>query len=368
MEMLGHPAFLVTFALIQAVVFLLLIRFLDLYEREPLSVLALMAAWGATGAVALSLAGNGIVLGLLPPAVRETFGPAVAAPLVEEAAKGLALVVAFSLSWWAARRFGFLELEGLTDGIVYAAAVGLGFAFTEDLLYLLNVADERGLGAGLSEYASRVDFFGVGQLGHAVYTAAFGAGLGLATWSRSWRGQLGFPFLGLIAAMLMHAVHNGLPSFALAWRYGVENTAAAMEGRSVPGPLFAQMQATADAANTASKVADYTFVAVFVALVVLWLRYQRRVIRDELEEEARAGFLHHAEWEMMFRYWDRSKWYWRLLWEGKLERWRLLRRIHNDLVDLAFLKWRLKRAAWVREQIERRRKRIAYLRALEAVE
>src|SRR5215204_5176328 len=366
-ETLTHPAFLVTFALIQAVVFVLLIRYLDLYEREPLSVLALMAAWGATGAVALSLVGNSVVLGLLPPEVGATFGPAIAAPLVEEAAKGLALVVAFFLSWWAARRFGFLELEGLTDGIVYAAAVGLGFAFTEDLLYLLNVADERGLGAGLSEYASRVDFFGVGQLGHAVYTGAFGAGLGLATWSRSWRGRLGFPLLGLVAAMLMHAVHNGLPSFVLVWRYGLENAAAAMAGRSVPGDLFAQMQATAEWANTASKVADYVFVAVFVALAVLWLRYQRRVIRDELEEEARAGLLNQAEWEMMFRYWERSKWYWQLLWEGKLERWRLLRRIHNELVDLAFLKWRLKRAPRLRGQIERRRKRIAYLRSLEAI-
>jgi hypothetical protein len=128
------------------------------------------------------------------------------------------------------------------------------------------------------------------------------------------------------------------------------------------------MQATAEWANTASKVADYAFVAVFVALMVLWLRYQRRVIRDELEEEARAGLLDHAEWELMFRYWDRSKWYWQLLWEGELERWRLLRRIHNELVDLAFLKRRLRRAAWVRGRIERRRKRIAYLRSLEAVE
>jgi protease PrsW len=366
-ETLTHPAFLVTFALIQAVVFLLLIRFLDLYEREPLSVLAIMATWGATGAVALSLVGNGIVLGLLPPTVGETFGPAIAAPLVEELAKGLALVIAFYLSWWAARRFGFLELEGLTDGIVYGAAVGLGFAFTEDLLYLLNVANERGLEAGLSEYASRVDFFGVGQLGHAVYTAAFGAGLGLATWSRSWRGRLGFPLLGLVAAMLMHAVHNGLPSFALAWRYGLENAAAAMAGRSLPGDLFAQMQATAEWANTASKVADYAFVAVFVALAVLWLLYQRRVIRDELEEEARGGFLHHEEWELMFRYRDRSKWYWQLLWEGELERWRLLRRIHNELVDLAFLKRRLRRAGGDQGQIERRRKRIAYLRSLEAI-
>jgi protease PrsW len=365
---LTHPAFLVTFALIQAVVFLLLIRFLDLYEREPLNALALMAAWGATGAVALSLAGNAIVLGLLPPALEKTFGSALAGPLVEEVAKGLAVVVAFSLSWWAARRFGLLELEGLTDGMVYGAAVGLGFAFTEDLLYLFNEADEQGLGVGLSEYASRVDFFGVGQLGHAVYTAAFGAGLGLATWSRSWRGRLGFPLLGLVAAMLMHAVHNGLPSFALAWRYGLENAAAAMAGRSVPGDLFAQMQATAEWANTASKVADYVFVAVFVALAVLWLLYQRRVIRDELEEETRAGFLHHEEWELMFRYWNRSKWYWQLLWEGELERWRLLRRIHNELVDLAFLKRRLRRAGGDQGQIERRRKRIAYLRSLEAVE
>src|SRR5215217_143690 len=287
-ETLTHPAFLVTFALIQAVVFLLLIRFLDLYEREPLSVLAIMATWGATGAVALSLIGNGIVLGLLPPTVSETFGPAIAAPLVEEVAKGLALVVAFFLSWWAARRFGFLEFEGLTDGIVYGAAVGLGFAFTEDLLYLLNVANEQGLEAGLGEYASRVDFFGVGQLGHAIYAAAFGAGLGLATWSRSWRGRLGFPLLGLVGAMMMHAVHNGLASLLLAWRYGLENAAAAMEGRSIPKELFAQMQATVETANAASKVVDYALVAVFVGLIVLWLRRQQRVIRDELAAEIGA--------------------------------------------------------------------------------
>ena len=367
METVTHPAFLVTFALIQAVVFLLLIRFLDLYEREPLSVLAIMATWGATGAVALSLVGNGIVLGLLPPTVSETFGPAIAAPLVEELAKGSALVIAFYLSWWAAKRFGFLELEGLTDGIVYGAAVGLGFAFTEDVIYLLNVANERGVEAGLSEYASRVDFFGVGQLGHAIYAAAFGAGLGLATWGRSWRGWLGFPLLGLVGAMMMHAVHNGLPSLLLAWRYGLENAAAAMGGRSIPKELFAQMRATVETANAASKVVDYALVAVFVGLVVLWLRHQRRVIRDELAAEIGAGLLSHEEWEMMPRYWSRTKEYWRLLGEGKLERWRLLRRIHNELVDLAFLKRRLRRTGGDRGQIKRRRKRIAYLRSLEAI-
>jgi protease PrsW len=369
--LLAHPEFLVPLSLIQSVVFLLLIRLLDPYEREPLSLLALMAAWGATGAVALSSVGNRIVLMLLPPTVEESFGSAVAAPLVEEVAKGLALVVAFSLSWWAARRFGMVELEGVTDGMVYGTAVGLGFAFTEDLLYLFNTANQQGLGAGLSEYASRVDIFGVGQLGHAVYTAAFGAGLGLATWSWSWRGRLGFPLLGLVAAMLMHAVHNGLPSFVLVWRYGLEKATAAMSGGSLPGDLFARMQATAEAASTAEKIAGYAFVALYVASAALWMRYERRVIRDELAEEAGSGFLSHAEWGMMFCYWERSKWYWQLLWEGKLERWRLLRRIHNELVDLAFLKRRLRWTSGDRgqigEQIEGQRERIAFLRSLEAI-
>src|SRR5215212_93751 len=263
-ETLTHPAFLVTFALIQAVVFLLLIRFLDLYEREPLGVLAIMAAWGATGAIALSLVGNGIVLGLLPSAVGETFGLAIAAPLVEEAAKGLALVIAFCLSWWAARRFGFLEFEGLTDGLVYGAAVGLGFAFTEDLLYLWNYTSEVGPQTGLKEYLGRVDFFGVGQLYHPVYTGAFGVGLGLATWSRSWRGRVGFPVLGLAAAVLMHAVHNGLVNLVLVVRYGLEATAT-WRGRMgfVPADLAERMQATADAAAAVTRLVDYVFVTAF---------------------------------------------------------------------------------------------------------
>ena len=366
--MLSHPALLVTYALMQAVLFLLLIRFLDLYEREPLTVLALMAAWGATGAVAISLIGNELVFGLLPPKIGEVFGPSISAPLVEEAAKGLVLVATFVLSWWAARRFGFLELEGVTDGIAYGAAVGLGFAFTEDLLYLLNTAGEQGLGAGLKVYVSRVDFFGAGQLGHAVYTGAFGAGLGLATWSRGWGRRLGFPVLGLAVAMLMHAVHNGLASFVLVWRYGLENTAAALSGVGLPEGLFVRMRATAEAANAVAEASDYAFVAVFVVAVALWLRYQRRVIRQELEEEMQSRLINREEWEAMPRYLSRSKQYWGLLWAGKPEHWRQLKRIHSELVDLAFLKWRLRRTGGDWEEVERRRRRIANLRSQEVVE
>jgi protease PrsW len=359
----------IALALLQSAIFLLLIRFLDLYEREPLSVLAVMAAWGAVGAGLLSSAGNEAVAALLPPKLEAALGSAISGPLVEECAKGLALVVAFVLSHWAFKRFGFLEFEGATDGIVYGAAVGLGFAFTEDLLYLINYTSAVGPETALKEYLGRVNFFGVGQLYHPVYTGAFGVGLGLATWSRSWKGRIGFPILGLAAAMLMHALHNGLVNLVLVVRYGLEETAA-WRGRMgfVPADLAERMQATADAAAVITRLVDYAFVMVFLVAVLLWLIYQRRIICLELEEEANRGLISREEWELMPHYWRRSARYWRLLWEGKLERWRLIRRVHNELVDLAFLKWRIKKVGGDWEQVERRRRRIANLRSQQVVE
>ena len=53
---------------------------------------------------------------------------AVVAPVTEEAAKGLFIL----LLLWFRRN----ELDGILDGIVYAGMVGIGFAFTENILYL----------------------------------------------------------------------------------------------------------------------------------------------------------------------------------------------------------------------------------------
>ena len=222
-SVLTQPAFYFVYAFLQAAVVLLAIRFLDLYEREPLLLVSLMALWGGLVATMLSLAGNGIVFGLLDENIRLAFGPAISAPLVEESAKGLALVLAFALSHWANRRYGWMEFEGVTDGIVYGAAVGLGFALVEDIFYFFQFSDES-VQRGLDVFLTRVDFFGATMLGHAVYTAAFGAGLGLATWSRTRTGRYGWPLVGLAIAILLHALWNGLGSLALWIRYGWDET------------------------------------------------------------------------------------------------------------------------------------------------
>jgi hypothetical protein len=167
----------------------------------------------------------------------------------------------------------------------------------------------------------------------------------------------------------MHSVHNGLVNLLLILRYGLEATAA-WRGRMgfVPADLAEQMQATADSAAAVTRLLDYVFVTAFFIAIFVWLLYQRRIIRLELAEEVDSGLIGREEWETMPRYWRRSAWYWRLLWEGKLERWRRIRRVHNELVDLAFLKRRLRKTSGDREQVEKRRRRIVNLRSQRIVE
>src|SRR5688572_163024 len=124
MEVFNNPGFYVTYALIQAAVLLLLLRFLDLYERNSLSLMALMALWGGTGAAVLALVGNEILRSPLSPDAKLVFGDAVSAPVVEELAKGLALAAAVLASRSIAKRFGVTLFDGVSAGVVYGASVG----------------------------------------------------------------------------------------------------------------------------------------------------------------------------------------------------------------------------------------------------
>ena len=80
------------------------------------------------------------------------FGTAIDAPLVEETSKGIVLIILFGISYLIAKRFGVLEFNGVTDGIVYGAAVGLGFSFAENIVYLFRGTVDGDLGQGLIVY------------------------------------------------------------------------------------------------------------------------------------------------------------------------------------------------------------------------
>lgn len=357
---------MITYAVVQTLVLLLAIRFLDPYEREPLAAVAAMALWGAVGATTVSAVANVSFRDLLPPDVVEVFGSAIYAPAVEEVAKGVALVAFLLISARARGRLGIPNFEGVTDGIVYGAAIGLGFAFTEDVLYLLLGASEGGLEQGFVTYLSRRDFFGIGMLHHAIYSAVFGVGLGLATWRSGIVARTVLPVAGLVSAVALHTLNNGLVQAVLVYRFGLEKAKLYLAlGPNVPEG--AEMQAAARSAVAFVRASDYVLVAAFVVAVWLWLRYQRRVIVEELEEETRRGLISRTEWRLMPMYWRRSLWYLQLIRTGQWERWRLLKRMHNELVDLALLKRRVKRGRADASSVDRARDLIERLKAQKIV-
>lgn len=330
---------ILAYALLQAVVALLLVRFLDLYEREPFSIVAVMFLWGAIGAAIIASVGNEALQGQLPHDVEVVFGPAISAPVIEELAKGVALAIAFAGSYWAHRKFGVLEFSGVTDGIVYGAAVGIGFAFTEDLYYFFHEARLDGVSDALRVFVDRRDFFGPASLRHAIWTATLGAGIGLATVSRGWAGRIGWPLLGLALAMAMHAINNGLVPVLLSIKYGF-TTAYQFLAIGVPVDLAERMQRSADSAQDVLRLLSWAYVALFIAAIALWLRHQRRVIAAELEEEVGRGLISEPERRLAGSYLARLGRQWRQLRAGDLDGARRTSALCRDLAELAFAKRR----------------------------
>ncbi len=175
---------------------------LDRYEPEPRRLLLAGLAWGAFVATVAAVVLGGI--GGLAVGAGRTASLAVVAPVTEEASKGLFLLL---LLWW--RR---AELDGLLDGLVYAGMVGIGFAYTENIVYLAAAYDGTS-GTGPGGLAGLTTLFVVRCLlspfAHPLFTAFVGIGVGLAVSSRSRVVRVGAPLLGYAAAVLAHGLWNG---------------------------------------------------------------------------------------------------------------------------------------------------------------
>ncbi len=357
----SQPAFYLTLAIAQAVIVIVAVRLFDRYEPEPLALIGLVALWGATGAAAISIAGNRAVKGMLDGNVQIVFGDALSAPIVEELAKGAALLVAVIPLRLLARRFGVTVFEGLNDGLVYGAAVGLGFALTEDFVFFLDTAQTQGLDAGVDLFTNRRDFFGPAVLHHAIFTAAFGAGLGLATWTaRRWL-RVVFPLAGLAVAVLIHAANNGLLELGLTLRYGLDTAAAWASGGAVSPVVH-------DAARSWTIVLgllDYVYITVFLLAAVLWVRYEGKTIRAQLVEETESGLLSAADAAEVTDLRRRTAQAWQLVRSGQLEQWRHERQVHNLAARLALLKWRIGRFGGDSAAVGRVRRQLATLAAFE---
>lgn len=171
---------------------------LDRYEAEPAGLLVFAFAWGAGVAALVALVVNTASTAALRAAGGDVTLAAVGvAPVVEETAKALAVVAILLVR----RR----EFDGMVDGIVYAGLAGLGFAFTENVLYLGRTLAESGTAGLAVVFILRCV---VSPFAHPLFTAASGVALGLASRSSSRGRRVAIVAAGWLVAVGLHAAWN----------------------------------------------------------------------------------------------------------------------------------------------------------------
>jgi RsiW-degrading membrane proteinase PrsW (M82 family) len=313
---------LVGIGIVQTVVYLLFIRAIDLYEREPLRYVLPVFVWGFTVAVAASGLFNAIfaftVSTVASQGVTDFLTTVVGAPIIEECSKGLALLLIFFVAYLARRRSGVVEFAGVMDGIVYGSAVGFGFAIAEDILY--------GAQFGAETFVVRRIF---GGFAHAAFTSMTGIGIGLIPFVHHKIFKPIPPLLGLLAAILLHATFN------------------------LTATLFGPF----------AYVVMFLVVLVYLVIIVAWLAFERRTIRGELRDEI-GSTITPEEYAIVPTFFRRTAYYLKLVFSGQLVTWTQTRKLHSAAVDLALAKRLARRPTPAREErIRALRRKISNLRA-----
>ena len=185
-------------ASISMLVVLLCYRWLDRWEPEPRRLLQMAFLWGASVAVVLAvlLETFGSSVATTRPLVSKTFDvAAIQAPFIEEAAKGLFLLIMMT----GRRR---LALNSLTDCMVYAGVTAVGFAWMEDIVYIAP-ADSPDKMAAVA--IARLIF---GPFAHPLFTTMTGIGVFFALRRHGFWPKALAILIGYLAAVMMHASWN----------------------------------------------------------------------------------------------------------------------------------------------------------------
>ncbi|MCL6423506.1 PrsW family intramembrane metalloprotease [Brachybacterium sp. JHP9] len=263
-----------TAALVPVGLVLAAVWWLDRYTPQPRSTLAYSFIWGAAGSVALTfIIGGAFILWVSPEDAGENtaafLGAVVQAPIVEESMKSAGLLV---LLLWGRRFIG-----GPIDGVVYAALIAGGFAFTENILYFGQAFAQAQAEGAVDAFWQTFLLRGLlSPFAHVSFTALCGLGLGIAAERRSVMLSFGLGIGGLALGMCLHALWNGSTFFL---EVDPENPLAGFVRYylTVQVPIF----------------------LILVAIVAFLRLREKRIVRRQLSEYGRAGWFTPSEVEML---------------------------------------------------------------------
>ncbi len=310
-------------------IYVALALWIDRYEAEPSWALAAAFFWGALVAIFIAFVLNtisgGIVALLFDQQAGEVFAAVISAPVVEETAKALVL---FGLYYWKRDEF-----DGVIDGIVYAAMVGLGFAMTENVQYYGGAMREGGIAGSLVLFILRGM---MAPFSHPLFTSMTGIGLGLASQTRQRAVKILAPLAGLFVAMSLH---------------GMWNLSATISGLLYFVVYFLIM------------------VPVFIAVLItiyFALRREGRIVREHLLCDLQQGVVTAQEYELLCSVRGRMGASWQAWRTGGVRLWRVRKSYHSTASELAFHRARVARGLAAADEAARAREE-AYRQALYAL-
>ncbi len=302
---------------------MIIIWWLDRFEKEPIWLLLLVFLWGCVPSIIISLIFEMVASVPIGLAIGFGYGgnlisAVIVAPIVEESAKALALFIVFLVL----RN----EFDDILDGIIYGAIVGLGFAFTEDLFYLFNSLSMGGVAEMGFVFLLRIFVFG---LNHAFFTSITGIGLGLARLTK-WYFGIPLAILGFFGAMTLHGMHNLLVS--------------------LPGDMMLGGVVMAWLVHISAAV------ALVIMVIIVWI-VEMRWMRKELLSEIDAGYVTQFEYDNVVKFFGRFLLQAKFLLYLDIAGYFRVTRMFNLLVKLAFRK-----RAYKREQKKSQLQEIVNLR------
>lgn len=267
-------AFIVSlfFGFVPMFFFAAFVYWLDRYEKEPKALLGAAFFWGvviaAGGAYIINTVfGAGIFLFTGSESAAEFGTTSIIAPIVEELLKGFAVALVFFIF--------YKEFDSILDGIIYGGIVGLGFAATENTLYIFRNGYLDGGWGGLFLLAF-IRVILVGWM-HAFFTAFTGIGFAIARTNKNVFIKFIAPLIGLIAAISIHAFHNTLGS--LIGGFG---------GLAI------------------GTILDWTGWLIMFGFIIWMVGKERKIMKNQLQSEVSAGIISHAQYQKALSPWNMS--------------------------------------------------------------
>src|SRR5262249_41611098 len=286
-------------AIIPACFYLAVFLWLDRYDPEPPGKLIFAFVWGAVIAVFFA----GIANSLVQAAFGETLAVIVSAPIVEEGAKGLCvLVVAL---------FFRDDFDSVVDGIVYAGVVALGFATVENIQYYGKSLSAGGSHALIGTLLLR----GVlSPYAHVLFTCMTGIGFGVSRETHNAALKVAAPVIGYSIAVFLHSLWNSLATlkggaFFLAGYFLIE------------APMF----------------------CAFLAVIIYLVHREGRILKQALAVEVKRGLITQRQLDIAISVFRRTGWVASAIGDGRLFDAR--RQFLRSVAKLGLCHWHVQRAA-----------------------